>query len=188
MVAITGAIYGLRELMPVVSTGVIGRAARLDLLGALDRPPDGARQRDRVQLLPACHFGVATETAAGAQPGPSDISERRSAWATISTMATESTLMSIREAARRLGVHDNTVRRYSDRGLIRAVRLPSGVRRVQREDVEAFAQRTVGRLPADQVVGPVPSLEELVAPGVWRSDKEVEELLALTYAERDRDR
>jgi excisionase family DNA binding protein len=49
--------------------------------------------------------------------------------------------MTIREAARRLGVHENTVRRYVDRGLIRAERLPSGVRRPSREDVEAMAPR-----------------------------------------------
>jgi excisionase family DNA binding protein len=55
-------------------------------------------------------------------------------------MPTDSNLISIREAARRLGVDETTMRRYVDRGLLRAVRLPSGVRRVRREDVEAFAR------------------------------------------------
>jgi excisionase family DNA binding protein len=49
--------------------------------------------------------------------------------------------ITIRDAARRLGVHENTVRRYVDRGLIRARRLPSGVRRLQREDVEVMARQ-----------------------------------------------
>jgi excisionase family DNA binding protein len=47
-------------------------------------------------------------------------------------------LMKVREVARRLGVHENTVRRWEERGLLRAVRLPSGVRRFRPEDVEAM--------------------------------------------------
>lgn len=46
-------------------------------------------------------------------------------------------LMQVRQAARVLGVHENTVRRWEERGLLRAVRLPSGVRRFRAEDVEA---------------------------------------------------
>jgi excisionase family DNA binding protein len=43
--------------------------------------------------------------------------------------------MQVRDAARELGVHENTLRRWEERGLIRAVRLPSGVRRFRAEDV-----------------------------------------------------
>jgi len=46
-------------------------------------------------------------------------------------------LMKVREAARTLGVHENTIRRWEERGLLRAVRLPSGVRRFRPEDVAA---------------------------------------------------
>lgn len=46
--------------------------------------------------------------------------------------------MKVREVARMLGVHENTVRRWEGRGLLRAVRLPSGVRRFRQEDVEAM--------------------------------------------------
>lgn len=92
--------------------------------------------------------------------------------------------MSVREAASRLGVHDNTVRRYADRGLIRAVRLPSGVRRLQREDVEALAPQTVEKPDAPTP----PTLEDLAAPEVWPSEEDLEEFLVLTYSERDRDR
>ncbi len=45
-------------------------------------------------------------------------------------------LMQVRAAARHLGVHENTVRRWEEAGLIRAIRLPSGIRRFRREDIE----------------------------------------------------
>jgi excisionase family DNA binding protein len=45
-------------------------------------------------------------------------------------------LLGVREAARRLGVHENTLRRWENTGLIRAVKLPTGVRRFREEDVE----------------------------------------------------
>jgi excisionase family DNA binding protein len=49
-----------------------------------------------------------------------------------------STLMQVREAAHELGVHENTLRRWEERGLIQAVRLPSGVRRFRREDIDGL--------------------------------------------------
>lgn len=45
-------------------------------------------------------------------------------------------LLSVRETARLLGVHENTVRNWQQRGLLRAVRLPSGVRRFEPAEVE----------------------------------------------------
>lgn len=50
-------------------------------------------------------------------------------------------LMQVRQAARALGVHENTIRRWEERGLLRAVRLPSGVRRFRPEDVEAMHEQ-----------------------------------------------
>ena len=50
-------------------------------------------------------------------------------------------LMQVRQAARALGVHENTIRRWEERGLLRAVRLPSGVRRFRVEDVEALREQ-----------------------------------------------
>jgi excisionase family DNA binding protein len=47
-----------------------------------------------------------------------------------------SELLQVRAAARRLGVHENTLRRWEENGLIQAVRLPTGVRRFRFEDVE----------------------------------------------------
>ena len=49
-------------------------------------------------------------------------------------------LMQVRQAAQSIGVHENTLRRWADRGLIQAVRLPSGVRRFRTEDVERLRQ------------------------------------------------
>ena len=50
-------------------------------------------------------------------------------------------LMQVRQAAQALGVHENTIRRWEARGLLRAVRLPSGVRRFRPEDVEAMRKQ-----------------------------------------------
>lgn len=50
-------------------------------------------------------------------------------------------LMQVRQAAQALGVHENTIRRWEERGLLRAVRLPSGVRRFRPEDVEAVREQ-----------------------------------------------
>lgn len=56
-------------------------------------------------------------------------------------------LMQVREAAGALGVSENTIRRWTDRGLIPAVRLPSGVRRFRRADIEAAQARMYEGLP-----------------------------------------
>jgi excisionase family DNA binding protein len=45
-------------------------------------------------------------------------------------------LVGVRQAAEELGVHENTLRRWEKKGLIKAVKLPTGVRRFRREDVE----------------------------------------------------
>lgn len=56
-------------------------------------------------------------------------------------------LMQVRESARALGVSENTIRRWEERGLIPAVRLPSGVRRFRRADIEAAQARMYEGLP-----------------------------------------
>ncbi len=46
-------------------------------------------------------------------------------------------LLRIREAAHRLGVHENTIRNWIERGLLKFVQLPgSGYRRLRGQDVE----------------------------------------------------
>lgn len=56
-------------------------------------------------------------------------------------------LLQVRQAARGLGVHENTLRRWEERGLIRAVHLPSGVRRFRPEDVEALRAQMFSGFP-----------------------------------------
>jgi excisionase family DNA binding protein len=77
--------------------------------------------------------------------------------------------MTVRGAAVVLGVHENTVRHWEQRGLLRAVRLPgSGFRRFNPEDVQALAASM--RSP----FGPHASLPEVVETGqvarAWRSE------------------
>jgi excisionase family DNA binding protein len=67
-------------------------------------------------------------------------------------------LMQVRQVARTLGVHENTVRRWEERGLLHAVRLPSGVRRFRPDDVEAVREQMFsGSAPmrADDDIAPV---------------------------------
>ena len=52
--------------------------------------------------------------------------------------------LQVRQAAERLGVHENTVRRWEQVGWIHAIRLPSGVRRFRPEDVERLRQKIYG--------------------------------------------
>ena len=57
-------------------------------------------------------------------------------------MATEGSIgpmLTVREVARLLHVHANTVRRWSDRGIIRSYRITRrGDRRFKREDIARF--------------------------------------------------
>ena len=80
------------------------------------------------------------------------------------------------------------MRRYADRGLIGVRRLPSGVRRLHRADVDALAAGVEGKGDLSATEEPAAALEDLSAPFVWRSDEELNRFLELTYAERDRDR
>ena len=48
-------------------------------------------------------------------------------------------MLTVREVARLLHIHPNTVRRWSDRGIIRAYRITNrGDRRFKREDIAHF--------------------------------------------------
>lgn len=53
-------------------------------------------------------------------------------------------LLGVRGAARMLGVHENTLRRWEQNGLLSAYKLPSGVRRFRAEDVEKLAREIYG--------------------------------------------
>ncbi|MEO8689322.1 MAG: MerR family DNA-binding transcriptional regulator [Solirubrobacteraceae bacterium] len=57
-------------------------------------------------------------------------------------------LLQVRQAARMLGVHENTLRRWEQKGLLHAVRLPSGVRRFDSAEVEAVRAEMYRGMPA----------------------------------------
>jgi excisionase family DNA binding protein len=81
-----------------------------------------------------------------------------------SAMATRE-LLNVRDTARALGVHENTVRNWEERGILRAVRLPgSGYRRFSVQDVERLRAEMFEQL-APATEGPV------VNPGRKRSGR-----------------
>jgi excisionase family DNA binding protein len=65
------------------------------------------------------------------------------------------TFLNVRDTARALGVHENTIRNWERQGILRAVRLPgSGYRRFAAQDVERLSAEMFGQLaPASE--GPV---------------------------------
>lgn len=67
-------------------------------------------------------------------------------------------MMPIRHAARRLGVHENTIRGWIQRNLIAAFRLPSGVHRIPVAEVERLEAEVFGAPTsfAPDVVTPAP--------------------------------
>ncbi len=63
-------------------------------------------------------------------------------------MATE--FVNVREAAKELGVHENTVRNLEKRGELKAIRLPgSGFRRFRKEDIERMRQEMWSQFAPD---------------------------------------
>lgn len=60
-------------------------------------------------------------------------------------------LLTISEAARQLGVHQNTLRTWADRGMVPVVKLPSGYRRFRPSDIAAELERQ-----RDTTTGPNP--------------------------------
>ena len=68
-------------------------------------------------------------------------------------------LINVREAAARLGVHENTIRNWEQRGILRAIHLPvSNYRRFELSEIERMARETRSHLaPADEGYGIEPS-------------------------------
>lgn len=59
------------------------------------------------------------------------------------------TLITVREAARRLGVHENTIRNWQRRGIIgRQFILPSGIRRFSAEDIDRMRDEMWSQFPS----------------------------------------
>lgn len=58
--------------------------------------------------------------------------------------------LNVRETAKQLGVHENTVRNLEGKGELKAVRLPgSGFRRFRKEDVERMRQKMWSQFAPD---------------------------------------
>jgi len=63
--------------------------------------------------------------------------------------APNSKMLTARDVARLLNVHMNTVRRWSNSGILKSYRIsPRGDRRFQREDVEGFLKKVEGEVPS----------------------------------------
>ncbi len=73
-------------------------------------------------------------------------------------------LWGVRRAAEFLGVHENTLRRWEKAGLIRAVKLPTGVRRFRPEDVDRLHKE----MWDDVARGALEGSESLVGAGMVR--------------------
>ena len=65
--------------------------------------------------------------------------------------------VTVRQAARLIGVHENTIRNWEERGIIRAVHLPgSGFRRVPASEIERIRAEMWRDLPTDEESGVAP--------------------------------
>ncbi len=76
----------------------------------------------------------------------------------------------IREAAERLGVHENTIRNWADRRVIGALRLPTGVRRIPRSEVERLEKEIFAvptSFPDERVVAAPKSIGGEVHPSQY---------------------
>jgi hypothetical protein len=70
-------------------------------------------------------------------------------------MPTTKELLNVRDTARILGVHENTIRNWEERGILRALHLPgSGYRRFAAQDVERLRTEMFEQL-APATEGPV---------------------------------
>lgn len=105
--------------------------------------------------------------------------------------SSDSSSISLRDAAHRLDVHENTVRRWIDRGILPAEILPSGTRRLRRADVDALSPDApdvspkLAELMLEQGTRGLTAAEHAQFD-VFESDEEVDAFIALTRAARDR--
>ena len=119
-----------------------------------------AQELGMLDDLPAClndgepwvEYGVVEDRYA--ELNPEAFEELRQRRLLGKAMAREK-LLNVRETAEALGVHENTVRNWAERGLLPAARLPgSGFRRFNPDEVERLRKEMMAHLaPAD--TGPV---------------------------------
>ena len=77
------------------------------------------------------------------------------------------TLLSVREAAARLSVHENTLRNWESRGLLKAVHLPySNYRRFEESEIRRMQQEMRNEFaPADEGVTKIPRTKPSIVHG-----------------------
>ena len=75
----------------------------------------------------------------------------------------EAHFVTIRKAATRFGVHENTVRNWMDRHLVRYYQLPSGIRRLPLDEVERL-EREMFAVPTSFYEPPVTKAPISAAP------------------------
>lgn len=77
------------------------------------------------------------------------------------------TMIGVRKAAERLGVHENTLRNWEERGLIHAIRLPvSGYRRFDVSVIARFASEIRNSVaPIDEGTNVVPGRSRRIVHG-----------------------
>jgi excisionase family DNA binding protein len=77
--------------------------------------------------------------------------------------------LNVRETARRLGVHENTVRNWADRGMLRPMRLPgSGYRRFDVAEVDRLAREMrEGAAPVEETTVARPKSGRVVGRDGW---------------------
>jgi len=92
--------------------------------------------------------------------------------------------ITLKEAARMLGVHENTLRNWERRGLIRLIRLPgSRYRRVPLSEVMRLIAQMEGVAPSAVRLEPPPREAELVAQGQALAQAVKEELSRIQQLE-----
>jgi excisionase family DNA binding protein len=77
--------------------------------------------------------------------------------------------LNVRDTAARLGVHENTVRNWADRGLLRPLRLPgSGYRRFDVAEVDRLAdEMRTAAAPVGEVTVVKPEQGRAVGRDAW---------------------
>src|SRR5687768_13277870 len=87
-------------------------------------------------------------------------------------------LLTVREAARRLGVHENTVRNWADRGLLEAIHAPqTRYRRFRAADVERLVREQDAAATRTQRVRNAEQLVDADFLDRWAADTDAPALL-----------
>jgi excisionase family DNA binding protein len=82
------------------------------------------------------------------------------------------TTIPISVAAERLGVHENTVRNWIDRGLLDGYRTPTGRRKLRLDSVERLQREMFGfPLPGVEMTEPTPAPPQSDEPREYAQDK-----------------